>query len=83
MLLREYLSACVYMRLSHTRYVGSINEANPALNFGEDTTEALLHTLVNLRDIIMCECKPSYEDTMLVSESPTPSRPTASPINQI
>lgn len=31
----------------------SINEANPALGFGDDKTEALLHALINLRDIII------------------------------
>ncbi|KAG8766121.1 hypothetical protein FRC12_007079 [Ceratobasidium sp. 428] len=34
-------------------FLRSINEANPALNFGEDKTEALLHALVNLRDVII------------------------------
>ncbi|KAG9127876.1 hypothetical protein FRC07_008144 [Ceratobasidium sp. 392] len=34
-------------------FLRSINEINPALNFGEDKTEALLHALLNIRDVII------------------------------
>ncbi|QRV89496.1 chaperone protein DnaJ [Ceratobasidium sp. AG-Ba] len=34
-------------------FLRSINEANPALGFGDDKTEALLNALVNLRDVII------------------------------
>ncbi|KAG9079005.1 hypothetical protein FS749_008934, partial [Ceratobasidium sp. UAMH 11750] len=34
-------------------FIRSLNEANPALGLGEDKAEALLHALVNLRDVIL------------------------------
>ncbi|KAG9078977.1 hypothetical protein FS749_008961 [Ceratobasidium sp. UAMH 11750] len=37
----------------HYCLIGSLNEANPALGLGEDKAEALLHALVNLRDVII------------------------------
>lgn len=42
-------------RASRQPIVGSINETNPSLNFGEDATETLLHALVNIREVIICE----------------------------
>ncbi|KAG8710503.1 hypothetical protein FRC08_017080 [Ceratobasidium sp. 394] len=54
MFIRKSFYVSLYMRLSyHYCVIGSLNEANPALGLGEDKAEALLHALVNLRDVIL------------------------------